>query len=201
MFVNIAREPRIPKTKSVSEIMANGVFKASLLGLLVLAGAASASSTNDKQPKKIEDLLAQCGMRPVAPVVPAAATLDKPKLALVKTDVQAFLSDADKYQDCLAIVIEAPDLTVMHKAHIVKLESQIQSEKEIIGGQYNQTVDAVNARLSGTPQPAVVQPASNSATAAAPAEATEGTGPAGAAAPARPTGAAVPKAKPASPAQ
>lgn len=182
--------------------MVRAALKASLLGVLVLSQAAFAASTKDKPPAKIEDLLAQCGVRPVAPVVPAAATLDKPKLALVKTDVQAFLRDADKYQDCLAIVIEAPEISVMHKAHIVRLESQIQSEKEIIGGQYNDAVDAVNARLGGTAKPAAaVQPASAPAVAVPAAAASTDPQPAAAPQPARQTEAAIPKPKPAPAAQ
>jgi hypothetical protein len=123
------------------------------LALSLIAAASFASgaiAAEPKKPKPVDikkEILDTCGSIPYGPtIVMDAKTATKEEMENAKSDVVAFISQSDVYQECLANLTTklADRLSDNDKRLLAAAADRSQQEKEALGNDYNKLVDAYN---------------------------------------------------------
>lgn len=114
---------------------------------LIAALALNSAATADPIPLNIaKEVSSRCGYSPIGSVIIAGATATKEEMERGKVQVQRFMKDTDLFQNCvIAVAVALKDkLTEADKVAVQKIIDDSQKEKESIGAEYNQAVDAYN---------------------------------------------------------
>ncbi|MCE9524401.1 MAG: hypothetical protein K8S25_18420 [Alphaproteobacteria bacterium] len=125
-------------------------FATALSLVLALGLAAGGHAAEPKKPKPVDikkEILEKCGSIPYGPtIVMDAKTATKEEMETAKTDVVAFITQADVYQECLDKLAKtlAERLSDNDKRLLVAAIERSQQEKEALGNDYNKLVDAYN---------------------------------------------------------
>ena len=121
------------------------------LSLIVAAGFAfGASAAEPKKPKPVDikkEILEACGSLPYGPtIVMDAKTATKEEMETAKSDVVAFITQSDSYQECLDKLATklGERLSDNDKRLLGAAITRSQQEKEALGNDYNKLVDAYN---------------------------------------------------------
>ncbi len=118
------------------------------LGLVAaLAMSSAAAADMVVAPLDIaKEVSSRCGYTPIGSVIIAGATATKEEMELGKVQVQRFMKDIDLFQNCvIAVAVALKDkLTEANKVALQKIVEESQKEKESMGVEYNQAVDAYN---------------------------------------------------------
>jgi alpha-N-acetylglucosamine transferase len=142
-----------------------------VLGMLTVLASISAAHADDAPLNISKEVSSRCGLAPLGSVIIEGKAATKDEMERAKVQVERFMTDIDLYQNCVisvAVVLKAK-LSEADKVALQKLIDDSQKEKEAVGKEYNEAVDAYGAahhtaKPSATPKPSATAKPSTPAT-------------------------------------